>query len=392
MKIEAIDLFCGAGGLTRGLLDAGVTVKAGFDIDANCRYAYEANNKGAKFHAADVALVTAANLNDIWTEGAIRLLAGCAPCQPFSSASNAMRSEKRANDDEAEIDDDKAENELPIDKRYNLLDHFGRLVWGSRPHVVTMENVPSVQGHAPFKRFVERLKRCKYEVWYQNVECTKVGLPQTRRRLVLLASRLGTMDGLKLPAKAKAPTVLEAIGKLPPLAAGGKDPNDPIHFSRSLTPINLSRIKASTPGGTWADWPKALRSKCHTKASGASYQSVYARMSADKPSPTITTQFFNFGTGRFGHPVQDRALTPREAAMLQSFPEAYEFVKPGEPITMVGLGLMIGNAVPPKLGQAIGNTVIEHVKAAAEEFPRNPFLPSIRRGKGIARPSVSRFP
>lgn len=343
MRIEAIDLFCGAGGLTRGLLDAGVKVKAGFDLDGTCRHAYEHNNPGAKFLEADVSKLTSKSLMGFWGKGAIKLLAGCAPCQPFSTAANAARTEE--------------------DKRYDLLDHFSRLVTSCRPDLVTMENVPRVKNHPPFERFLKRLRGLKYDVWFRVVACTDVGVPQTRRRLVLLASRLGPLDrGLIKSNSGCDLSVRSAIGHLTPLSTGEQDPKDRIHVARELADINLRRIRASRPGGTWADWPIELRSSCHTRDSGQSYRSVYARMSAEEPSPTITTQFFNFGTGRFGHFEQDRPLTPREAAILQSFPEGYEFVAEGQPVHLSTLGRLIGNAVPPRLGEAIGRTLLAHVQ------------------------------
>lgn len=346
MKIEAVDLFCGAGGLTRGLLDAGVAVKAGFDMDPACKHAYEHNNRGAKFYEADVAELTKADLEKHWSKGAIRLLAGCAPCQPFSTAANAARPSD--------------------DKRYDLLDHFSRLVASCLPDLVTMENVPRVKNHPPFERFVESLREHQYDIWFKNVNCTDVGVPQTRKRMVLLASRLGKLERkLVVPKFDPDLTVQAAIGHLKAIDAGTYDEEDPIHVARSLSKLNLSRMRASIPGGTWEDWPEHLRSACHTKESGQSYRSVYARMSADAPSPTITTQFFNFGTGRFGHPEQDRSLTPREAAILQSFPDDYEFVADGETVYLAALGRMIGNAVPPKLGEAIGKTLLRHSTAMA---------------------------
>lgn len=343
MQIQAIDLFCGAGGLTRGMLDAGVTVRAGFDVDGACKHAYEHNNRGAKFFECDVARLTAKRLKTLWGPRSIRLLAGCAPCQPFSAAANASR--------------------LEDDPRYELLTHFLRLVRGTRPHLVTMENVPAVRAHKPFEKFVEQLREWDYDVWYKSVACTEYGVPQTRRRLVLLASRIGKIGkGLMKPNMDGVPkTVADVIGHLPRLKAGEVDPDDPIHIARALTGINLKRMKASKPGGSWKDWPESLRSPCHTRAEGESYASVYARMKADEPSPTITTQFFNFGTGRFGHPSQHRTITPREAALLQSFPPGYEFVPQGADVFQSTLGRMIGNAVPPKLGEAIGRTFLEHV-------------------------------
>ncbi len=347
MRIEAIDLFCGAGGLTRGLIDAGVKVVAGFDTDEHCKYAYEKNNSGAKFHCRDVATVTGPELKKLWSDKAVRLLAGCAPCQPFSSAAHSSR------------DGDKE------DPRYPLLQHFARLVRSCRPELVTMENVPSVRSHAPFIEFTETLKKLGYDVWFRSVPCAKLGIPQQRRRLVLLASRIGKTPKLEFPLGAKEKTVAEVLSGLPALAAGERDQTDRIHMARSLTHLNLQRIRHSKPGGTWHDWPESLRSECHTRESGSTYRSVYARMRADQPAPTITTQFFNFGTGRFGHPTEDRAITPREAAILQSFPRDYQFVGPKDEVTFVRLGRMIGNAVPPRLGEVIGMAFIRHLSEVA---------------------------
>lgn len=345
MRIKAIDLFCGAGGLTRGLLDSGVDVLAGFDTDQHCKYAYESNNAGAAFHLRDVSSVTGAELARIWGKANIRLLAGCAPCQPFSPAAHSKR------------------NEVKPDPRYPLLEHFARLVRTCKPELVTMENVPSVRRHTPFVEFTQALEELGYHVWYSSVPCAEFGVPQNRNRLVLMASRLGSAPRLSRPKNLKRVTVADAIGTLPELSAGERDDKDRIHFARSLTPLNVRRLKHSKPGGTWADWPKELLSTCHTKATGSTFRSVYGRMRADEPSPTMTTQFFNFGTGRFGHPYQDRTITPREAALLQSFPENYDFVSLDDPLYLNRLGRMIGNAVPPKLGQAIGNAFLEHVKS-----------------------------
>lgn len=372
MKIEAIDLFCGAGGLTRGLLDAGIEVKAGFDVEESCKYAYEKNNEGAKFFGQDVGTVTSDQLNKIWSKGknTIKLLAGCAPCQPFSSAANAVRLKDKTKEEEA--NDGVSDSTGPNDPRYYLLNEFTRLIRECEPHLVTMENVPKVRSHAPFLNFVSTLKYLGYKVWYQSVACDKLGVPQTRRRLVLLASRMGEVPTQLVQPEpySEGKDVGEVLSKLNPLKAGEADPADKIHFARNLSPINLQRIRASTPGGTWRDWPEELRSPCHVKDTGASFSAVYARMREDQASPTMTTQFYNFGAGRFGHPTQDRALTPREAALLQSFPKTYDFVGDQREIFMDKLGRMIGNAVPPKLGEAIGATFIKHVTTIKAAVPK----------------------
>ena len=199
-----------------------------------------------------------------------------------------------------------------------MLEEFARLVREVEPELVTMENVPRVQNHAPYAKFIETLHSAGYHIAKRQLRCANLGLPQERRRFVLIASRLGKVQ-FDEPSTTLT-TVRQAIGHLPKLAAGTNDPKDPLHKACSLTGLNLSRLRASVPGGTWRDWPERLRADCHKAETGASYQSVYARMEWDKPSPTITTQSYKFGTGRFGHPEQDRAITLREAAILRVIP------------------------------------------------------------------------
>jgi len=338
-SIEAVDLFCGVGGLTFGLRQAGISVCAGYDIDPACRYPYEVNNN-VPFEQRSVTELTGDDLSAWYSPRAVRLLAGCAPCQPFSTLANgkAVRDETK----------------------WGLLGEFTRLVRESLPDLVTMENVPRVTNYDPYRGFVEALEALGYHIDARRVRCADFGIPQERRRFVLLASRLGP---IVLPRSISGTilTVRDAIESLPSLAAGETDSVDPLHKARRLTPINLQRIKASKPGGTWEDWPMDLRASCHRIASGASFKSVYARMSWDLPAPTVTTQCYNFGTGRFGHPQQDRAITLREAAILQSFPKDYQFVKPGEIAYFNTVGRMVGNAVPPRLGEMVGLALAAHV-------------------------------
>ena len=180
---------------------------------------------------------------------------------------------------------------------------------------------------------------------------------QSRKRLVLIASRIGPIAVPISSGSGRSPTVREAIAKLPTLEAGEGSLDDPLHVASRLSPVNLKRMRASKPGGTWRDWPKKLRAKCHQRQTGSTYPSVYGRMSWDKPSPTVTTQCFGYGNGRFGHPAQDRAITLREAAILQSFPPTYSFLPYGIDVSFARIGMLIGNAVPPKLGEAIGTAV-----------------------------------
>lgn len=222
-----------------------------------------------------------------------------------------------------------------------------------------MENVPPLLRAPVYQRFLQSLKG--YWVDAQIIDCQMIGLPQTRKRLVLVASKIGF---IQLPQFQREPaSVRSAIGELPPLQAGEEDPYDRIHRASALSDINLKRIRASTPGGTWRDWPDELKAACHVRDTGATYPAVYGRMKWDEPSPTITTQCFGYGNGRFGHPDQDRAISLREAAMLQGFPRDYAFLPDDESVSFATLGRLIGNAVPVTLGQVIGEVLVEHVSA-----------------------------
>lgn len=349
-KVYAVDLFCGAGGLTHGLLKAGVDVRLGVDIDPACEYPYVINNN-ANFLLKSVEDLKGSELEHHYRKNGIKLLAGCAPCQPFSTY-NQKATES--------------------DKRWGLLLQFSRLVDELSPDLVTMENVPRLIEQNVFGEFVTNLEENGYSVDYQVVNCAEYGVPQQRNRLVLLASKLGPISLLTPEQFGQKPkTVKEAIGSLPPLEAGTRDPKDPLHQCSALTDINMQRIKASTPGGTWRDWPRELVVACHKKSSGKTYPSVYGRMTWDDPAPTITTQFFGFGNGRFGHPEQDRAISLREGAILQGFPPDYKFTRPKERIYQKSIGRLIGNAVPVTLGEVIGASLLAHVSKATRKAYRS---------------------
>jgi DNA (cytosine-5)-methyltransferase 1 len=343
----AVELFCGAGGLTRGLLDAGVNVVAGYDTDGMCRFPYEHNNPGATFHQESVTEISAQALARHYPRGHMRILAGCAPCQTFSKYTQGLKNHR--------------------DPKWNLLKDFGRLVRELKPDVVSMENVPELQRYKVFHDFLAVLSDEGFYFTKQRekrvVYCQDYGVPQHRRRLVIIASRLGPIE---LIAPTHHPTryrtVADVIRKLPALRAGEVSAVDSLHRTSRLSARNLTRIRASKPGGTWRDWPRKLRADCHKEESGSHYSSVYGRMEWEKPSPTITTQFFGFGNGRFGHPEQDRGLSLREGAILQSFRKEYEFVEPDADYHFKRIGKMIGNAVPVRLGAAIGKTIINHLE------------------------------
>ena len=341
MNIQAVDIFCGAGGLTFGPKKAGIEVSHGIDIDESCRFAIESNNPLTQFINQSVTELQSCDVSAMFKEGNIRLLAGCAPCQPFSKYRNP--------------------NSRKDDTKWRLLYEFQRLVSDVMPELVTMENVPQLRNHKVFEGFVSALKTLGYHLWYDVVRCSEYGLPQNRRRLILIGSQLGpiSLDQKKVSRKV---TVKDAIGRLPKVGAGEKLESDPLHRSPKLMDINLKRIMHSLPGGTWDDWPEEIRADCHKKNSGATYKSVYGRMVWDDTSPTITTQCYGYGNGRFGHPEQNRAITLREAAILQSFPMDYKFLDKETPFSFQKLGTMIGNAVPPIIGQIIGETFIRHVE------------------------------
>lgn len=343
--VVCVDLFCGAGGLTHGLISAGVKVRAGVDFDEACRYPYETNHDGIVFHRADVAELEASTVAEWFGDATVRVLAGCAPCQPFSTY--ALRYQKK----------EKVED----DQRWSLLNHFGRLVRELLPDIVTMENVPTVTRHSVFKNFKRTLESLGYNVWVDVIDCADYGLPQRRNRTVLLASLHGDVK-LREPIASKARTVEDVIKDLPVLRHGCVDKRDRLHAASRLSDLNYERILHSKPGGTWRDWPQHLVAKCHTKSSGKKYPAVYGRMKYDEPAPTLTTQFYGFGNGRFGHPTQARGLSLREGALLQGFPKDYSFIPDDQPVQFKVLGRLIGNAVPVDLGRVIGQSIIEHVK------------------------------
>ena len=343
--ITCVDLFCGVGGLTHGLARGGVRVLAGFDVDRKCRYAYERNNS-AKFIERDIRGLTGVELRKLWGRKGHSLLAGCAPCQPFSTYSRKGRPARQ-------------------DSKWELVNEFGRLIREARPDLVTIENVPQLLDHPVFNNILAALS--DYHLWYDAVECERYHIPQTRKRLVLLGSRLGPINLVSPPPGRKGATVRNSISHLKPLSAGQSDPDDGLHAACNLSPLNLQRIRASRPGGTWREWEPELIAPCHRKQSGATYPGVYGRMEWDEPSPTITTQCFGYGNGRFGHPEQNRAITLREAAILQTFPDSYQFLPKGEKPKFSVVGRLIGNAVPVRLGEVIAQSCLNHVAEFGDE-------------------------
>ena len=344
LDVEVVDLFCGIGGLSYGMKTKGLNVKAGYDLDESCQFAYETNNQ-AKFINKDIKQVTAREVSKYFNKNKIHVLAGCAPCQPFSSYAY------------------KNKNKDP--NKYDLLYEFGRLVREVQPDIVTMENVPQIftfKDKPVLQDFIDCLESTGYSVSVNRVYCPDYGIPQSRKRLVLLASKLGPIN-LIPPTHKKGTyvTVWDAIGHLPALEAGQTDIKDPLHRAKHLSAINLLRIKNTPYGGGWRDWPETLLLDCHKTPAGKSFGSVYGRMVWEAPAPTMTTLCTGLGNGRFGHPTQNRAISIREAALLQTFPVCYKFFPDETSISITKASRYIGNAVPPKLGQVIAESIINHI-------------------------------
>lgn len=342
-----IDMFCGVGGLTHGLIKEGLNVVAGYDLDKSCNYAYEANNK-ATFVPKNIEDVTAQELN-IFFEKKRKILVGCAPCQPFSSHSNKIKLKKDISTE---------------DERWKLIYEFKRLIETTSPEIISMENVPLVIKHKVFDDFVAALKENGYHIsnYKKIVYCPDYGIAQKRQRLVLLASKLGPIE-LIAPTHKKDNyiTIKSVIGGLSPIKDGETDKKDPLHRARKLSPTNLKRIKQITQGQNWTNFTEDLISPCHKTEKGKTFTVAYGRMKWDEPSPTITTHCIGFSNGRFGHPEQDRAISLREAALLQSFPSNYSFIDTEKPANIASIAKHIGNAVPPKLGEVIAQSIKAHI-------------------------------
>lgn len=337
------DIFCGVGGLTHGFVLEDFDVVAGVDSDESCRYAYEKNNRGAKFVSKKVEDLKPGEIADLFPPDKERVLIGCSPCQPYSS-NNVRR---------------------PETDKWRLLDSFVDIVEEVNPPVISMENVLQLKSFAGghiYANFTQRLEKLGYVVSDYRAFCPEYGVPQLRRRLVMFGSKYGPVKLVPGPySKDNYRTVRWAFTELEAIPAGNASEKDPLHVSSNLTPINRRRVRASVPGGSWREWPDELVLACHKRGKGKSALSVYGRMSWDTPSPTLTTQFYNLGSGRFGHPDEDRAISLREGALLQSFPSSYDFVDSAERVNFTKLGRQIGNAVPVELGRAIAKSISKHL-------------------------------
>ncbi len=347
MNVKVFDFFSGCGGASCGFRDAGMDIVFALDFDPDSQRTFQINFPSVHFELADIrktsvrhirSLVAAQRPNPI-------LFCGCAPCQPFTKQNTTHPAPER-------------------DDRVPLLFHFARLVEGCKPDIVFVENVPGLQKldrrTQPFGGFLQSLKTSGYQFAHKPVSLMKYGVPQSRCRLVLLASHHGPIE---LPPETNGPgatnrryeTVRNWIEDLPHITAGEEHVTVPNHHAAALSERNLERVRATPEGGSHRDWPKRLRLDCHEKVTG--YSDVYGRMSWDRPASGLTTRCISYSNGRFGHPEQDRAISVREAACLQTFPR--DFIFEG---SLASMARQIGNAVPVRLARIIGRHVTEHLK------------------------------
>lgn len=337
-EIIAIDYFCGVGGLTRGLLDAGINVVKGIDIDETIKESYVKNNNGVIFQQADMRKLTPKEaMKSVKRKGKLLMFAGCAPCQPFS---NLGKITKR-------------------DRRKSQILNMGRLIDEIVPEFVLVENVPGFRREDNIyrKEFLKILVKNGYSYDEDVINAANYGVPQIRKRYLLVASRLSE---IKLPIKThgvgnkKFVTVADVIKKYPPIRAGKNHSLVPNHSARGLEKINLERIKLIPKnGGSRKHLPKRLTLNCHKKH--GSHTDVYGRMWWNRPAPTLTCRCNSLSNGRFGHPSQNRAISIREAAALQTFRDAYIF---DEHDTVAARH--IGNAVPVLLAKKLGQAIIRN--------------------------------
>lgn len=342
--LKAIDFFCGGGGMSFGMQSAGIKVLAGIDSDINCKETYEANIK-AKFIEADVF-----NLKESELQNQLNLdkndnqliLIGCSPCQYWSI-----------------INTDKKKSE----KSKNLLIEFVRFVKYFLPGYVVVENVPGIlrkKDQSGLSDFVFWLEENKYKVHYDIHNVNDYGVPQSRRRFTLIANRVSEKEIIPQKELGKKLVLKDVLGvnngffKIP---AGYKDESDFLHTTPKLSFVNLERLKyIKKNGGNRLGFShiENLQLKCFINKDN-SFVDTYGRMCWTKPSPTITTKFYSISNGRFIHPDEDRAISLREGAVLQTFPKTYKFI--GNSIA--GIARLIGNAVPPEFARRIGNAILK---------------------------------
>ena len=344
MPLKAIDFFCGAGGMSFGLARSGVEILAGIDCDPECEATYERNNKPAKFLQKDVRLLDPAELAEslhLQPNDDDLILVGCSPCQ-FWSKINTDRTKSR--------------------KSAFLLKEFERFIDWFNPGFVVIENVPGLltkKKQSILPQFKQFLQAHGYQFAHAVVDANFYGVPQKRRRFLLLATRL--FPKIELPkgrsnSRLIVRNFLAVKRGFRPIVAGHRDKTQFLHTAARLSDENMRRMKVTPKnGGTRESWRNdpELQIEAYRGKDGI-FRDVYARMFWNKPAPTITTRFNSFSNGRFGHPTQNRAISLREGATLQTFPKKYVF-KAGNEQTVARL---IGNAVPPAMATRIGRYLI----------------------------------
>lgn len=341
--MKVVDFFCGCGGASKGFELAGFDISLGIDFDESAAESYKANFPHTEFIRDDIRNIKAKHIAEKipdWRDTDL-VFCACAPCQPFSLQNK---------------------NRHDGDKRRTLLSETKRFIRAFRPVFVFIENVPGIQSiklehNGPFADFLHFLKRFDYQYDYKVVSSEFYGVPQQRKRLVVLA-RLNGAPNFPEPTHGEErqpfATVRDYIGHLPPLHAGETDPDDPLHMAAEIRPINIDRLRHTPEGGDRRDWPDHLRLKCHQDYDG--HTDVYGRMTWDAPCKTLTTKCTSISNGRFGHPDinQNRAISFREAALLQTFPIDFQFLG-----CRNSKSKQIGNAVPVLLARCFAETMLE---------------------------------
>ena len=333
MHYYTIDLFSGIGGLTAGLKNAGFKIRAAIELDQIAANTYKLNHRQTKVINKDIRKVSISSLKKNLGEETLSLLAGCPPCQGFSSV-------RRLNKKQTIRDD-----------RNQLILEYLRLVKGLKPLTIMMENVPGIKNYYLFKFLLKELKRLKYNVDYRIVNVKDYGVPQSRKRMMLVGSRLGRIEVAK--ETFERITVRDVIGKL-------SLKNDPLHDTTEKRSPFISEMISKIPkdGGSRKDLPAKYILECHKKKN-VGFNDVYGRLRWDDYSTTITSGCLSPSKGRFLHPEENRVITAREAALLQSFDIKYKF---SEGISKTQLATMIGNALPPKFSYIQSKNIMEHLK------------------------------
>ena len=340
MELRAVDLFCGAGGLSLGLKNAGIKPVFAADFDAHSCSTYR-ENIGNHVHQLDLSKISAHEFASMVKDSTeqVDIVAGGPPCQGFSVQRRGQ----------------------PLDARNELVKRFGEYALMLAPKAILMENVPTILGARgrAFVDFITAAWEKDYVLHKAVLDAVSYGAPQFRRRAFIVAIRKDLNSSFEFPEPTRSPeeyrTVREAIGDLPPPPEDfSEHPNHPNHRRVAISDINIERISHVPEGGGRLDVPSHLQLPCHKASNGHRHLDVFGRLSWSRPSGTLTAMFDNFTRGRFAHPAENRNITGREGARLQTFPDSFRFLGPKKDVAK-----QIGNAVPPLLGQAVGEALVQ---------------------------------